>query len=319
MKTRLTYLILAVAAILLPSCVMTEVTREPISFTPVASKATRAIISGTAYPQTESFVVSAYHNDTDPYFTNLTAEYSALLNLWATSSIQYWPLGGSLTFRAYSPSSLSGVTIDATDGVESTAYTIQTEDAMTTDFCYATATVADCATHPESVPLTFSHALTQVVFRVTAAGYYNDVDRTVNLSMTSLSMSGIKSVGDFAEGTWSNQDSEHTYTLSNATTALTYNAEHVPDTVTLCSYLMIPQTLGANAALNVGYSIAETVNSTNFTLENPPVSVALGSPISAWQPGRKYIYTLSIGLNNLITFTATADTWQSGEGGIVVE
>lgn len=295
-----------------------------ISFAPVAAKATKAIIAGTTYPEGETFVVSAYHEGTDAYFEDLTASYSLTQNgikLWATSQNQYWPLSGSLDFYAYSPSSASsyGVDIDATNGVTATDYTVQDNTQMTTDLCYASATVADCENHPDSVPLTFSHALTQVVFRVKAAAYYTTNTTTVNLSMTSLSLSGIYSIGDFASGAWTNQNTAYTYTLSNTETALTYDGENAPQTSEVCSFLFLPQEIPADACIHVGYKVTQRSSGNDYTLENSPVAVRLAGSISDWQPGKKYIYTLSIGMDNVITFTASAVGWQDENANIIVE
>lgn len=289
-----------------------------ISFAPVASKTTKAIIEGTSYPTSESFKVSAYLNGSDVYFQNQTAGYSSTLNLWETQESQYWPLDGSLSFYAYSPASASGASLSA-DGFSATDYTIQTNTQMTTDLCYASATVADCANHPQSVTMQFSHALSQVVFRVKAAANYDTAQRSVTLSLTSLSMSGIYSIGDFSDGVWENQESEYTYTLSNSATQLTYDQSNNPETTVVCSYLFLPQEFDSNAALTVGYSVTQTVSGTDDTLVNPPVSIPLSGSITRWEPGKKYIYTLNIGINNLITFTASAVGWQDESQNIIVE
>ena len=282
-----------------------------ICFAPVAEKATKAIIQGATYPTTEAFTVSAYHEGTSAYFENLSASYNSTLTLWETATAEYWPLAGSLTFNAYSPSSASDVTITS-DGVTATGYTVQTATQMTTDLCYGSYTVADCASHPESVPLQFSHALTQVVFRVKAASYYENT----SLSMTSLSMSGICSVGDFTGSAWENQNTEFNYDLHGISTVLTYDGT-TPVTTDVCSYLFVPQTLGPNAAINVGYSV-------DFgggrTLNNPPVTVSItGGTITEWVPGKKYIYTLNIGLDNVITISASTVGWSDQGYNIIVE
>lgn len=320
MRIRRIHYIYIIGIALASACSKTEVDKPDnmISFAPVAAKATKAIISGTTYPTSESFVVSAYHGGTDAYFEDLTAAYSSTNSLWETTTSQYWPLSGSLSFIAYSPASASGVTIDS-DGVSATDYTIRNATQMTTDLCYASATVADCSSHPESVSLTFSHALSQVVFRVKAAGYYTNASRTVSLAMTSLSLQGIYSIGDLNAGTWENQDSEYTYALSSTSTALTYNGSHEPETIDVCSYLFLPQELGPNAAITVGYNIVQTVSGTDYTLENAPVTIPIGTGVSEWQPGKKYIYTLNIGMNNVITFTVSAVGWQDMNDNIIVE
>lgn len=287
--------------------------QSPISFAPVAEKATRSIIEGTTYPTSETFTVSAFFEGTEPYFENLEASYNSTVTFWETSATEYWPLEGSLTFNAYSPSD-AGLTIDET-GVSVTGYTVQTTDEMTTDLCYASATVADCSAHPDAVPLTFSHALSQIVFRVKAAAYYENV----TLSLNSLSMGGIYSVGDFTSGSWENQDSEYNYTLAGTPVDLTYDASHNPETSTVCSYLFLPQNLGANAAIRVGYSITQTVSGDDYTFENAPVTIALGGNVAQWESGKKYIYTLNIGLNNLITISASAVGWTDENFEIIVE
>lgn len=314
MRKRHLYIIVAtVVAALASACMKDEADKPVISFSPVASKATKAIISGNDYPTGESFVVSAYHEGTDAYFEDLTASYNSTLHLWETSESQYWPLGGSLTFNAYSPAAANGVSIDAS-GIIASNYTIQTSEQMTTDLCYATATVDDCATHPDAVTLTFSHALSQVVFRVKAADYYENT----TLSMTSLSIGGIYSVGDFSEGAWENHDTEFTYTLSSTSTALTYSGT-TPVVANVCSFLFLPQTFGPNAAMRVGYSIVQNIGGQEYTLTNPPVSIPLGSSLAAWEPGKKYIYTINIGMNNVITFTASTVGWQDENDNIIVE
>lgn len=321
MKERLVkYVIAAVAVLAASACTKTELREErrAISYAPVAAKPTKAIIEGTTYPTSENFVVSAYHNGTAAYFENLTAGYSSTLGYWETSTAEYWPLGGSLTFNAYSPASASGLSI-GTNGVTATDYTIQTSTQMTTDICYASATVADCANHPAYVPLVFSHALSQVVFRVKAADYYTTASNDVALALTSLGLSGINSVGDFANGTWSNQETPYPYTIksdSDSPTVLTYDpVANTPETIVLGSYLFLPQTLSASARLNVGYRITQTALG---NLDNPPVSIPLGATIAAWEPGKKYIYTINIGID-AINFTATAASWSEQSGGVVVE
>lgn len=318
MRNRVIILILGAA--LSAACVKDRIDLKDrhIAFQAVAFKSTKAIIEGTSYPTSESFKVSAYYGGTDAYFENQTAGYSSSQHVWETQESQYWPLNGSLSFYAYSPASASGVSMSA-DGFSATDYTIQTNAQMTTDLCYASATVADCSNHPESVPLQFTHALAQVVFRVKAAGYYSTAQNAVALSLTSLSLNGIYSVGDFAGGAWENLESEHTYTLSNSTTQLTYDQSNNPETTVVCSYLFLPQEFDSHATLTVGYSVTQTVSGTDDTLVNPPVSIPLSGTISRWEPGKKYIYTLNIGINNVITFTASTVGWQDESQNIIVE
>ena len=117
-----------------------------------------------------------------------------------------------------------------------------------------------------------------------------------------------------------NQNTEYSYTLASTPTVLTYDGENNPETTDVCSYLFLPQELGANAAINVGYSISQVVSGTNYSLVNPPVPISLGGgTVTRWEPGKKYIYTLSIGLSNVITISASAVGWSDENFEIIVE
>lgn len=316
MRKKLGIFLLISAATLASACVKSHIDlgNRSLCFAPVAEKATKSIIEGTSYPTDESFKVSAYYEGTDAYFENLTASYSSTNALWETTPGQYWPLEGSLTFYAYSPASASDVSMDE-NGFTATDYTIQTSAQMTTDLCYASATVADCGAHPSAVGLTFSHALTQLVFRVKAAAYYS----SASISLTSLKIKGIYSIASFGDGAWSDHDELYTYTLSTASTGLSYDAQNRPETLPVCEYLFLPQELTSNAALEVGYTVVTTTGGTDYTLENPPVTIPLSSGLSDWEPGKKYIYTLNIGMDNVITFTASVVGWADENANIIVE
>ena len=113
------YFILAAAAILtLAACSknnidQTSMESRAINFNTVANKATKAPISGTTYSyDCPNFGVFAYYLSTGTwntaaanssavsYMDNVTVEFNDTKDIWAPSSIYYWPLQGSLTFIA---------------------------------------------------------------------------------------------------------------------------------------------------------------------------------------------------------------------------
>lgn len=292
------------------ACEKAEVAQQPISFAPVASKATKAIIEGTTYPADVPFVVSAFYNGTTTYFQQLTATKAVMG--WETNPSEYWPLQGSLIFQAYSPAS-AGLSLSR-NGASISGYTITTPEQMTTDLCCATTTVNDCNLHPDVVPLVFSHKLSQVVVRVKAEADYSTPDNTVSLALTSLSLSGISSVGDLQDGTWANLRGSHSYSLLSEDRSLSYD-----DTQDISRIVLLPQPLSNDAVLEVGCRIVQTVSGTEYSLDNPPVSIPLNHTLIQWEPGKKYIYTLTVGMNNLITFTASTVDWTDDGGGLVVE
>ena len=324
MRNRL-IIFVAVAASLAWSCVRVEreLPDNSISFHAVASRATKAIISGNTYPTSESFVVNAYYNGSAAYFQNLTASYNSTSHLWETATPEYWPLSGSLDFYAVSPASASGSVSVSADGISAQDYTIRTTAQMQTDLCFAQATVANCDSHPASVPMQFSHALSQVVFRVKAARDYSSASSTVALALRSLSLGGVYSVADYESGAWGGHSSAFTYNLFGAPASpmeLTIDGETGdPDVIEVCAYLLLPQEIPADATITIGYDMVQTISAVDYTLENAPVSVPLKNTITEWEPGKKYVYTISVGMDNLITFTASAVSWQSENTNIIVE
>ena len=90
MRKKYLYLYIASAALLACSCVKTDngLPDNSIVFSPVASKATRAIISGASYPTTESFVVSAFYNGSYSYFEDLAVSYSSAQSKWTGETDQ---------------------------------------------------------------------------------------------------------------------------------------------------------------------------------------------------------------------------------------
>lgn len=307
------WLLGATTALVTWACVKADVTPQPISFAPVTAMATKAILEGNTYPADVPFVVSAFYNGSTTYFQNLTA--TKAVTGWETSPSEYWPLQGSLVFQAYSPAS-AGLTLSRY-GASITGYTLVTPEQMTTDLCCATTLVNDCNLHPDVVQLAFSHKLSQVEVRVKADADYSTPTNTVSLVLTSLSFDGVYSVGDLLDGIWFDQRSKHSYPLLNEDLPLTYDAEGGYQNI--CRYLFLPQSLANDAVLSVGCRIVQNVSGTEYTLDNPPVSIPLNHSLLKWEPGKKYIYTLSVGMNNLITFTASTTDWADDGGGLVVE
>ena len=312
MKERLAlYLIVSVATLAASACLKQDPARQVISFTPVATApATKAIIEGESYPLDESFVVSAYYGGSTAYFENSHVSYSDLSDSWSSTPAEYWPLEGSLTFQAYSPYGVSGVSLSSS-GATATSYTVQTVAQRTTDLCFASASVADCSNPPESVDLEFHHALSQVAIRVRAAEYYSTGDYTYTLQLTSLELRDVKSVGNYSGSGWS-VNTNYNYTVFNTPTALTYDAENdnAPVFLDACQYLFLPQELDG-ATLRVGYRLTRTKDEETTEMKNTTVSLDLSAgSVTEWEAGRLYQYSIDISLDDNVALTLEVQPWE---------
>ena len=148
-------LLAASAMAILAGCTRTEIRSiadEPqqITFrTVVGQQSTKALISDTKYPVTETFGSFAFFNkqsETFPTGASLYMPNSEVKNtthatsgkVWTTDIPYYWPKQGSLTFFSYSPFNKlnTQITCDATDGIKITGWDVdanQDVDVMVAD------------------------------------------------------------------------------------------------------------------------------------------------------------------------------------------
>ena len=321
------HILIVIAALAMVSCMKeTIVERDAISFAPVASKTTKAIIEGNDYPDNVPFAVSAFYNGSALYFSDVTARPTAALNCWETTSPEYWPLDGSLTFYAYSPGTSAGATTSAATGVAFSNYTVDHE----TDLCIASYTESNCAQRASStVPLQFTHALSQIVVKIRQTQNYNaeinNKSNIVAITVNELSLKDMYVNAAFTQlptPTWSitqqSETGEYEFSLGNSGLALTAGA--AAQQVGLL--LTIPQSL-EGVCLHTVYTVTQTVtdnttSETNVFTVTTPVDIPLSQNLSSWACGKKYIYTLSYGLEPIEIQASTVE-WVADGGEIIVE
>lgn len=324
--------ILFAAVLLLAGCTKLEINdkrgESPISFRPVGRMMTKAILEGSVFPDDQTFVIGGYYNSSVTYFEGLEASSVNVdgVTLWGTDPIMYWPLSGRLDFIAYSPANVAAatdatITVDPADGISATGYTNDGE----TDFMYAISTVNDCDAHPDAVPMTFEHALTQLVIKVKQAQEYTSeisgYSNIVHLTVDDLNLTGIYNSGNF------DQSGSPQWTLTGSTSGsmgliptpvgLTYGE----DPQMVARSLFIPQTLLSSAEINGHYTIHQTITlNGDYTGETTvektwqiPITVKLADYIATWQPGYKYIYELSFGMETIQVSARTSDWLPAGD------
>lgn len=309
------YALLSLALLaILPGCEKSFVSDDEIAFSPLNQKATKAIMTGTTYTD-KGFVVHAWRNG-ELYFQDALAINKDAQNLWYSSNITcYWPVNGSLKFFAVSPYD-APFTIDSDGRLSSTGtYAINDEGKWTNDICFGEAEVTDCSAHPDAVPLVFKHALSRISFFVkTQANYSNGSGQntnTVKIAVNSISLKNINTTAQLTGGAWTGQttamDFDNLYNTTGEGKVLSTTAEEI----TGYDVLMLPQTLRADAAIEVVYTVTQTVvvNGKTTSYSSRETGTAkLGGNGEKWEMGKRINLIISVGLEP-IKLSAGVSEW----------
>ena len=331
----------AAAALLLASCAKVETNKSladeniPIAFGAYAGRnITKATTDSYTPKGTTTFTATNQKIGVYAFMgTSTTANFMkdvevTLAGNGATASqaydpVKYWPKDetvaeNALNFFAYYPYDATGMTRTklGTSKYGSFAFTVQDAVANQVDLMVADAVVdqyySTNAQNKGVVPFTFHHALTRVLFQMKAADTYNGTDITV----TSLSVSKIKKAGTYTVGTgWGSQATYQTNTIPVPTAALTTTAAPADEAANV--FLLLPQTIDADAELSITYKIKDTatsVETTNTKTVKLNTITDGTNAIAAWAANQNVVYTITIGLNP-IKFTATISDWDAPTAG----
>lgn len=278
------------------------------------------------------------------YQTNLNGTNAG----WAPSYPVYWPKteNAKLTFAAYSPSEASQFThLYNTNGLTILGFTPKSTVAEQYDLMYSsrsynrtastnqlTSGTSHTTSSYDGVDILFHHALASINFKAKAAADYTNTEIkiqkiTINNAYTKASFYENISVetetGFRSDPAWSNFQTPTDYVVFNGETSkLTTTATD------LLGYpaLLIPQKLDGSDAttpqeikVTVNYTIkvgdGEAVDQTGVVSfkdgNNGSYFTDGTNAIEAWEMGKRYTYTISIGLNNIIYFSPEVDNWEN--------
>lgn len=327
----------ALVAVALTSCVTNEVVTPEgeIAFKAVNYKNTKAgPITGTTYPTSEHFGVYAYHStedwstsyDPSPYMYGADGKG---VEIWEDGGVwknhtksYYWPKTGKLSFVAYSPYAFGTGTVSATAtaGVAFTGFTTTPDFDAQIDLM-ATDVVKDKAKpNPVvSVPVSFKHLLSQVKVAVKPAATNYGSNGVASITLDKVVLSGVNSVANYASAGgavvangWSGHATPIAYTYlsddpaDNQTVTLTAATGAAVGTAAL----VIPQTV-AGRQFTIDYTI---------TYDGGAKDVVTGATFNvadsyAWEMGKIYTYTITIGVGDEITFTPSVSSdWDDEDG-----
>lgn len=278
------------------------------------------------------------------YQTNLNGTNAG----WAPSDPVYWPKteNAKLTFAAYSPSEANQFSPTYSgSGLSLTGFTPKPNVEEQYDLMYSsrsynrtesTNELTSGTGHTTSsyggVDILFHHALSSINFKAKTAAKYSNTD----IKIQQITINNAYTEADFKENitnegvatfvsnpSWSNFQTPTNYVVYDGETSLSNSV-----TGPLGSpALLIPQRMDGRDESSAGQEIKVTVNYTikvgdgEAVAQTGVVSFVHGNSgdyftdgtnkIEAWEMGKRYTYTISIGLNNIIYFSPEVDEWKN--------
>lgn len=278
------------------------------------------------------------------YFSNVKAEYNSTLEGWALNPTYYWPATGKLSFVAMSPSIANETTYDATKGFNITGAWSQGADESTiVDLMYSEPAFdkakADYTGYEETtgdansykgVDITFKHALSYITFKVKTAAEYS----TTDFRLTKITLSGIYTTGTFIQ----KEADPWTESTSNVGEYVAFDYDRdVPESDPVVKFgelefdndpavavpetsgkeiILLPQALKADQQkITVNYEISTDDKAiddpSKVWIAQTPEAVDLTNlTVDEWEMGKKYIYTITIGMNEII-FDPAVSAWDT--------
>ena len=286
---------------------------------------------------------------TQLYLKDLEVSYQTNLNGtnagWAPSYPVYWPKteNAKLTFAAYSPSEASEFhPIYKGDGLSLTDFTPKSNVEEQYDLMYSSRSYNRIASTNElpsetghttssynGVDILFHHALSSINFKAKTAYDYSNTE----IKIQKITINNAYTKADFNENItdgatyasspeWSNFQTPTDYVVFyGETSKLTTSATDLLGKPAL----LIPQKMdgsdaSSNAEIKVTVNYTIKVGDGEAVAQTGVVSFKNGNnggyfkdganPIEAWEMGKRYTYTISIGLNNIIYFSPEVDNWE---------
>lgn len=324
-------LFIATVAAMIAGCakVTTVDTGEPqeIAFEAYTNVSTKGPIPDAVFPTDWNMLVHAlYDGDEESrhYFeedgTSFTYDGSSV---WHDANMKrYWPATGTLTFNAVAPTatisgvtSFTNVTFNYSSGYDLSNITATLADNSTNQTDVLVAKTAKSGKIPGNLPMTFKHALAQVVFKAANA----DASQTITIKKAVLK-------GSFQEGDMTATPSESDVTFvwdtegktakdmnvcESANQQLTTTATEVGDPV-----LVVPMAaLDDKQLLELTYDITYP-GGTSMTDVVATVALKVDAgkqQATAWEAGKKYIYTLTFSGPKEITINPSVESWVDQE------
>lgn len=280
------------------------------------------------------------------YMNNVKVTYGATPGgtngSWGSNPAYYWPKGGSLTFAAYAPHMESGATYDAT-GIHFSDYKIadlaeDQVDLLFSERAYdqTSADQTDLNPYYYGVQINFLHALSSIKFKVamdlTLAASTLDYEFVV----TKIDILNAYSQGDFnqnltdgnnnetpdaASGDWTDYKTEKNYEAYNDdVSGISLTDDTAKETVTgsnATNLILLPQKMKHGSAADASDEVKVRVTykmrhkemkAGEYITTVNEVSLNSSASVKEWLRGKRYVYTLILGLEE-IRFAPKVEAW----------
>lgn len=255
----------------------------------------------------------------------------------------YWPFTGKISFLAIHPFTVEPTTVKWDAGNKKPKATIDdytiASGNKTTDLMFATNEGTRASNAETPVTMLFKHALSQIQFRVRTNDDYTADE--VEFKVNSVTLNNIDLSGDLAYAnntfTWSDNDTQEENWAYYATPqVVTYAATDAAAALYGAANVMIPQPAYIHAdavgepgdpgyvaevpgtKITISYTMKQKTNAAitgTVTVAAPWTKVKErntdydpAAAIAAWEPGKKYNYTLCFKLNE-INFDPKVTNW----------
>ena len=278
------------------------------------------------------------------FMSNLTISWTggrdSRAEAWRNAdNYYYWPFTGKISFLAIHPSTVAPSTTgwDATNKKPQATFADYTISAAnkTVDLMLAN---NEGSRRADALPMVFNHALSQIQFRArTNEDYSADVTFTLNsVTLNNIDLSGDLAYANSAFSWTDNATQSENWAYYATAQEIVYAANDAAAATYGDANVMIPQPAyvhvdESGTPGDPGYvaevpgtkiTISYTMEQTNsdpitgtVTVAAPWTKVKEGATeynpaeaISAWEPGKKYMYTLNFKLNEIL-FDPTVTDW----------
>jgi len=332
-------MLFAVAALALASCSKTFDTGKSegsaIGFGTWAETLTKARAAGAStFVSGDSFNVEGFKTlagSPVTVFDDVAVNYDG--SKWAYENTRFWDSNAtSYTFFAVS-SPNTALTFGADGKIAATAVTFAGNN---NDILLANSVEVLPANYKSDVPvaLVFKHIGSLVDLKVKKSAGLNTAGATV--AITAVSLEKIDGAGKVAVTgystnvptvAWTELDGNTTYTNASGVTPVATLPTNVGTTGDdlINTLVVIPQTLADTKILKISYTIKDAANNVNtftdkeiklnlFDTTENTTNGSPDTPISSWEAGKHYVYTLTIDANT-INFTGSITDWDTAING----